>query len=380
MSTGTGLTLFHPSVVGKLSLRNRLMRSATCEYMADIHTGAPDARQREHYRGLGEGGVGLIVTGHLAVQMEGRSHVWMASMASDDLVPLWRETIAPAQSAGARFMAQINHAGASASFADNPTRLSPSGVPSSTFVPCRPYAASEQEIQDVIEAFGNAARRVREAGFDGVQLHGGHGYLVCQFLSPMMNLRDDDWGGDETKRCAFLVALTREMRRQVGPDYPLWLKLGVAGSEASGLTKEMGARAGALAAESGVDCIEITTGLGVPAWVDAREEGCYRPMAEAVREQVGPDYPLALVGGFSTLAGMQAMLDSDLVQMISLSRPLIAEPDLPLRLEQGLSDRAICVRCNRCRSERPGDGIACHREGGGLDPRRPLENLDILRG
>jgi 2,4-dienoyl-CoA reductase-like NADH-dependent reductase (Old Yellow Enzyme family) len=118
----------------------------------------------------------------------------------------------------------------------------------------------------------------------------------------------------------------------------------------------------------------------MPAWVGLKAEGYYRPMAEAVRQRVGAGYPLALVGGFRTTQGMQEALDSGLVQLVSLCRPLIAEPDLPNRLARGESEACACIRCGRCRSERPGDGIACHRDGGGLDMRHPPESLDYLRG
>jgi 2,4-dienoyl-CoA reductase-like NADH-dependent reductase (Old Yellow Enzyme family) len=195
----------------------------------------------------------------------------------------------------------------------------------------------------------------------------------------MTNQREDRWGGDEPRRSAFLLSVAAEVRQQVGDDFPVWLKLGVEGSQASGPTREAGARVAAAVAQRGIDCIEVSNSLGMPEWVDTKKEACYLPMAQAVRALVGPEYPLALVGGFRTLDGMQATLASGIVQMISLSRPLIAEPDLPQRLESGASEAVQCIRCGLCRAERPGDGIACHRDGGGLDLRRPLESLDILR-
>ena len=184
--------------------------------------------------------------------------------------------------------------------------------------------------------------------------------ITTQFLTPATNRRSDRWGGDSERRLAFLGAVAAEVRRQVGADYPVWIKLGVAGKEEDGLTLAEGAGAAALCVEAGIDAIEISHGLGVPAWTKEAPEPPYLAMAEAVRAAVGPDYPLALVNGFRNLDVMQNVLDSDLVQIISLCRPLIVEPDLPRKLRDGLSDRASCARCSQCWPNELGEGIACH--------------------
>jgi 2,4-dienoyl-CoA reductase-like NADH-dependent reductase (Old Yellow Enzyme family) len=222
---------------------------------------------------------------------------------------------------------------------------------------------SEEDIQRLVQAFGQAARRVREAGFDGAQIHGAHGYLVTQFLTPMTNRRDDAWGGDAERRLAFLKAIVREARRQVGDDYPLWIKLGVAGHEESQLTIAEGARIAAACANYGVDCIEISHALGEPEELDMRQEAPYRPWAEAVRQAVGDDFPLALVNGFRTRAGMEAVLENGMVQMVSLCRPLIVEPDLPNKLRKDSDYEHVCTRCWECWPKELGMGVACRNAG-----------------
>ena len=350
--------LFDPMTIGSLQLRNRIMRSATAEFLADSDTGAPTPRMSAIYRALAEGGVGLIVTGHACVEYSGRAHAHMAAMAADDLIPAWSEVIRPAQQAGARVMIQINHGGASVDPAVTPDPLSPSGVATNDLA--SPRVMAEVEILGIVRAFGQAARRAREAGFDGVQIHGAHGYLVTQFLSPATNRRDDRWGGDTERRRAFLQAVAGEVRCQVGEDYPVWIKLGVAGKQESGLTVTEGAAVAAACWCFGIECVEISHALGVPEDLDTRAQARYLRLAEAVREAVEGDFPLALVSGFSSLSVMNEVLASGVVQIISLCRPLIAEPDLPNKLRNALSDAAVCERCNRCRPDVSGEGIACH--------------------
>lgn len=361
-SVTTGL--FEPAEVGGLRLRNRLMRSATAERMADSDTGAPGPRMAALYRELAEGGVGLIVTGHAYVVRGGKAHPEMAALDRDDLIPLWRDTIRPAQAAGAKVMVQINHGGASCDPLATPDPRSPSGVATNTrgFYehPLHSGALTDEEIVDIVQAFGQAARRAKEAGFDGVQIHGAHGYLTSQFLTPFTNRRDDRWGGDGERRLAFLRVVADAVRRQVGAGYPVWIKLGVTGREDAGLTLEEGARAAAACVDVGIDAIEISHAVGTPAWAKNAPEPPFLPMAEAVRAAVPPDYPLALVNGFRHVSVMQRTLESGVVQLISLCRPLIVEPHLPRMLQAGDVDEAICASCGQCWPNTFGEGIACH--------------------
>ena len=157
-----------------------------------------------------------------------------------------------------------------------------------------------------------------------------------------------------------LAPAVQEIRAQVGSDYPLWCKLGVAGKAEGGLSLAEGARVAAACAARGVDCVEISHAIGIPEGIDTKQEAAFRPLAKEVREAVGPEYPLAVVYGFSTRAGMEAVLAGGLVQMVSLCRPLIAEPDLPQKLRQTAGYQAACVRCGKCWPKALGEGTACH--------------------
>jgi 2,4-dienoyl-CoA reductase-like NADH-dependent reductase (Old Yellow Enzyme family) len=350
--------LYDPITIGSLTIRNRIMRSATAERMADPESGRPLPRLADVYAALARGGVGLIVTGHAYVERGGKAHPEMASIADDELIPAWREVVRPAQKTGARVIMQINHCGASCDPTVTPDPISPSGV--ETASGATPRAMSEEEARRIVGAFGQAARRARAAGLDGVQIHGAHGYLVTQFLSTKTNQRDDAWGGDAERRRAFLDAVIAEVRGQVGDDYAVWIKLGVEGKAESGLPLAEGAQVAAACAQRGVDCVEISHALGIPETLDTKQEAAFRPLAEGVREAVGPSYPLAVVYGFSTRAGMEAVLENGLVQMVSLCRPLIAEPDLPDKLRRVEGYEAACARCGKCWPEAPGEGAACH--------------------
>jgi len=350
--------LFEPITLGGLALRNRLMRSPTAERVADPTTGAPSPKQRAIYEALARGGIGLIVTGHAYVARSGKAHPEMASIESDDLIPAWRETVRPAQELGARVIMQVNFGGSSCDPAVTPHPISPSGVVTNPQV--APRAMTENEIAQVIAAFGQAARRAREAGLDGVQIHGAHGYLVTQFLSSGLNQRDDAWGGSPEKRLAFLRQVVAAMQNAAGADYPIWIKLGVSGAAQHGLTLPEGATVAAACAQMDIAAIEISHAMGEPEERDTSFEAPYLPLAHAVRQVVGPDYPLALVNGFRTRPAMESVLASGAAQIISLCRPLILEPDLPNKLRDNPTYEPACVRCSRCWPDAPGKGSACY--------------------
>lgn len=209
--------LFSPFQIGNLTLKNRLVRSATAERMADTE-GRPQERLTAFYRQLAQGGVGLIITGHMTVHAGGKAHPEMTSVAADDLIPSLAILSAAVHEEGGKIVAQINHGGLQAGAVDEP--IAPSGVQFPNMAhPAR--AMTQAEIQNTIQAFAEAAGRVKQAGFDGVQIHSAHGYLISEFLSPLSNLRNDEWGGSLENRMRFLDKVAHAVRSTVGPDYPI---------------------------------------------------------------------------------------------------------------------------------------------------------------
>ncbi len=354
--------LFDPGTIGTLQLPNRLIRSATAERMAEPD-GRPRAPLQDLYRELCEGGVGLIVSGHMYVHPSGKAHPEMTGIHDDALIPHLADLTAAVHGAGGRIAAQINHGGMQCSQETVSQTVAPSAV-EAPFLSRAPRALTTAEITMLVQAYAAAAGRALRAGFDAVQLHAAHGYLVSQFLSPFTNRRTDDWGGDFDRRLHFLRAVSEGVRDEVGPDYPVFVKLGMVDGVDGGLRPQDGARVAAALADMGLDGLEISGGIGGGASLNTRagirsetEEAYFRPLAQRARRSTS--LPIALVGGIRSLDVMEDLLRSGDADFISLCRPLIREPDLPRRLRQGLQDRASCISGNRCWPDAPGEGIAC---------------------
>ena len=362
----TRTELFTPTQIGRLELKNRLMRSATAERLATEPIGRATPALVEMYRALAQGGVGLIVTGHAYIAPEGKAHPEMLSAHCDQMLPGLTMLAETVHAAGGRIAMQINHGGRQSDPA-LPERVAPSAVPlAGAETPPRPM--THNEIVETIEAFAQAARRAKSAGFDAVQIHAAHGYLIGQFLSPHTNRRTDRWGGDFERRLRFLAAVCEAVRGQVGADYPVFIKLGMSDNLSrvpDGLTPEDGARIVARLADFGLDAVEISGGYGggqgdfnVRAGVgSAAPEAYFRPLAR--RAKAATHLPVILVGGLRSRAVMEAVLASGDADLIALCRPLIREPDLPNRLHSGQAEAAACISGNRCWPTGPGQGIAC---------------------
>jgi 2,4-dienoyl-CoA reductase-like NADH-dependent reductase (Old Yellow Enzyme family) len=361
---GTTTMLFTPAKVGTLALPNRLVRSATAECMADAD-GRPRPRLKEFYRELASGGVGLIITGHMYVHPSGKAHRGMTGVYADELIPDLAELADAIHREGGRVAVQINHGGMQCDPEAAAETIAPSAV-NASFLEGPAREMTGDEIDLLIDAYAQAARRVKAAGFDGVQIHGAHGYLVSQFLSPFVNRRRDEWGGDLDGRTRFLRAICKAVREQVGPDYPAFIKLGLtdATTVEGGLTIEEGVQVVAALAGMGLDAVEISGGVGGGTDLSTRaavrypeDEGYFRPLARQARPVT--QLPIILVGGFRSRPVMEATLASGDADLISVCRPLICEPDLPNRLREGRQIKSACISAGRCWPRRAEEGIAC---------------------
>ena len=358
--------LFATAVIGTLEVRNRLVRSATAERLATEPAGRATPALADLYRSLARGGVGLIITGHAYVTAWGKAHPEMLGAYCDEMLPGLRTLVDAVHAEGGRIALQINHGGRQCSAKSVPDILAPSAVPTPRGQTPREMTAGE--IADAVEGFGQAARRARLAGFDAVQIHGAHGYLIGQFLSPHTNRRTDAWGGDFERRLRFLEAVCEAIRGHVGSDYPVLIKLGMADNEdrvADGMTADDGARIVGRLADLGLDAVEVSGGdgggqgdynirLGVGSQAP---EAYFRRLARLAKANTS--LPVILVGGLRSRVIMDEVLASGDADLISLCRPLIREPDLPRRLRTGEATVSACVSCGRCWAERPGEGIRC---------------------
>jgi len=355
--------LFSPITINSLTLPNRFVRSATAERMA-----APDGsllpEAARLYENLTEGGVGLIITGHASVSREGRAHPWMTGIHDDSHLPGLREATEAAHRAGGRIAVQINHSGG---MKEVDLDLSPPLAPSACLYEQTGHQARELsggEIERIIEEFGQAARRALAAGFDAIQIHAAHGYLVNQFLSPLTNQRRDHWGGSLRNRMRFLLSVYGRVRQEVGRGYPLLCKLAISDFKEGGLTAEDGLQVAERLAREGIDALEISGGLAGSRYVKGRadlewmrKEGYFSPYTRQVKERV--KVPVILVGMMRSLDFMERALAEGYADLIALCRPFIREPDVIKRLQEGLQGKSTCTSCNECTGPSRSEPIAC---------------------
>lgn len=380
--------LFEPGRIGPVEIRNRIVRAGTSEGMGD-ERGAVTDRLVVLYEEIARNRVGLMITGHLYVQGRGKYAAGQTGIDSDELIPGLARIAAAAHRHGARILAEVAHAGSQSRVPDN-RPLAPSPVPNQ--LTGRPVEeASEEEIEEALEAFAAGARRAIEAGFDGVHIHGANGYLISEFSSPLTNRRSDKWGGSPEGRDRFALELVRRLRGVVPADRALTMKLGMfdAVEDPNGLkVDEAVHRAGRLVA-AGLDAIEVScNAMKLPSdsaatyvAVDRRRaledllfhrlhkgpepEAYFLPLARALRAEV--DTSVILVGGLRTRATLERVLADDAVDFVAMSRPFIREPDIARQLEDGRQGVVDCVSCNLCLMHEGHHELRCWRV-----PRRRL--------
>jgi 2,4-dienoyl-CoA reductase-like NADH-dependent reductase (Old Yellow Enzyme family) len=350
-------------MIGSCEISNRFVRSATAEYLSD-EDGRPLPELRDMYRALAEGGVGLIVTGHAYVHPSGRCRVQMSGIHQDASLSDWSEVTAAVHEAGSKIAMQINHGGRQCDpAAVDGLMLAPSPIPLNRDSP-RPIEVSERQIESLLRAFADAAGRVKEAGFDAVQVHSAHGYLINSFNSPASNWRRDAWGGSLSRRFRFLEEVAAAVRDVVGDDYPMFVKLGTVDFVRDGLTEKDGVEIIRHLRDMGFDALEISGGIGggsMRTGINSPEKEAYfLPIARMARYVT--DLPIILVGGLRSREVMDRILDEGSADFISLCRPLIREPDLPNRLREGQA-AATCISCNQCWPREGELGISCHCVG-----------------
>jgi 2,4-dienoyl-CoA reductase-like NADH-dependent reductase (Old Yellow Enzyme family) len=353
------LKLFEPGNIGSLDLKNRLVRSATAERMAD-EAGRPEPPLTEMYTALAQGGVGLLITGHAYVHPTGKAHPATTGVYEDSLIPTLQTLSEAVHREEGKVVMQINHAGRQTSAEVIGQRpWAPSPLARSKSSP-RPQEMTETQIEEIIRAFARAAGRAQAAGFDGVQIHAAHGYLVNQFNSPATNWRRDRWGKDAASRLRFFEQVAATIRDEVGDDYPLLTKLGIQDFVRDGMTLYDGLEIVRHLADWGIDGVEISGGIGSANTrkdiLRPEDESYFLSQARMARRVT--DLPILLVGGMRSREVMERILEEGTADFISVCRPLIREPDLPKRLQAG-QKKSTCVSCNRCWPP-PGEyGVKC---------------------
>jgi len=335
-----------------VTLPNRICKAAMTEGVADPLLRAT-ARHERLYRTWGDGGAGLLLTGNVQVDrtdLERPGNVAIDASEPRSVSREAREALArwarAGTAAGNHLWMQISHGGRQSPWYVTRRPLAPSAVQLKILGNyARPRAVTEAEIHELIRRFAAAASIARETGFTGVQVHGAHGYLISSFLSPVTNLRSDDWGGPLENRARFLLEVVRAVRGAVGPDFPVSVKLNSDDFRKGGFTNVECLEVVRWLNEESVDLLEISGGtyeqprlLGAEG--RAEDAVPVRPSTQA-REAYFLDYaaairrvarmPMMVTGGFRSRAGMEAALEGD-CDVVGLGRPLCWQPDFPRRL------------------------------------------------
>ena len=346
-------TLFDETTLNGMVLKNRLVRSATWEGMA-APDGRPTAKLAACYATLARGGVGLIITGYTFISPGGRQLPGQMGMHSDEFCPDMRLLADAVHREGGKICLQLVHCGGQATTKSAGRRpLAPSAVKVDQY-PELPEELTEAGILDLIGLFGDSARRAWECGFDAVQLHSAHGYLINQFLSPLTNRRNDNWGGDVQNRSRFLLEVYRSIRANVGPDFPVLAKLNGSDNLAGGLILEDAVHAARELDAEGIDAIEVSGGTPasgnetpVRQHIDNPAEEAYN-LHLAVRIKNTVSCPVMVVGGLRSFDVTEGIIRRGEADYAALSRPFIREPDLPRRWQGGDETHARCISCNGC--------------------------------
>ena len=333
-------------------LPNRIAKAAMSERLC-APGGAPSEELVRLYARWSAGGPGLLITGNVMVD-DSIAEEGNVIVDSERHLPALRAWAEAGTRGNTALWMQINHPGRQVPRLVSRRPVAPSAVQmrGTGGLFAEPRALEDHEIEAIVQRFATTAAIAKSAGFTGVQLHGAHGYLISQFLSPLTNRRTDRWGGDPDRRRRFLIEVVRAVRAAVGRHFPVGLKLNSADFQRGGFDQtESMAVVEALDAE-GIDLLEVSGGTyesavmfqeAKPVHASTRtREAYFLEYAEAVRSKTG--VPLMVTGGFRSKAGMQAALESGATDVIGLARPLAVEPSLPHDLLTGARDAAAPIR------------------------------------
>ena len=316
------------------------------------------------YKKLGEGGAGMIITGHMAVSADGRTGKKQAGVYSDSQIDSLVKLVESVKSGGrdVPLLAQISHAGS----------RTVSGISKHPMIPwvpgpevedkkrlrlfktipagLEPVQMNDSELAKLTERFGEGAARIKEAGFDGVQIHAAHGYFISQTLSRATNMRDDRWGGSPEKRSRFLLKTIEAVKAMAGNDFPILIKINCSDFHPAGLDPADSLAAAAAAVRAGVTGVEVSG--GTPGSTKSRgpirragDECYFSPWSRAFKKKLS--VPVILVGGIRELSDIENLVVRGAADLVSFSRPFIREPDFPIKMRNG-KKRVDCISCNLC--------------------------------
>lgn len=350
--------LFTPTRIGSLTLKNRFVRSATWENMA-TEDGHMTDKLYGIYRELAEGGVGLIVTGYANIVPEEKPNAGMMGMYDDSFIPEYKKLTDLVHQHDSKIMMQLAYGGTKTTY-DLGERVifAPSEV-AERGTQTLGKAMTKDEIAYIVEAFARASLRAKESGFDGVEIHAAHTYLINQFLSPYYNQRNDEYGGSLENRMRFLLEIFEETRKLVGVDFPILIKLTATEFFEGGLTFDETREICKKLEQVGADALIISGNIHGKA-IDIvgesydgytlQKEGFFHQYGDVISKEV--NVPVITVGGLTDIEAIEQIADNTNIDCFALSRPLLSEPNLIKRWEEGDRSPALCETCSKCRTKR----------------------------
>lgn len=379
-------SMYDAKALGGIKLKNAIIRSATHEGWCDDE-GYPTELMAKKYAVMAKGEVGAIITGYAGIQKDGKAPNFNMNMIDDDeSVPVYKELVNVVHKYNTPMIMQLAHCGRQtrSKITGMPT-VAPSAIRDKHYNEDMPVELSHNAIEKIIENFVNAVTRAKKAGFDGVQLHIAHGYLLSMFLSSYANHRQDKWGGSLENRFRIIKEIISQARALVG-NYPIWAKINAFDNRPGGMRIEEAIEFCKLLEKAGCDAIEVSSGSAEDKFMTARNavapvDGIFKfnfkfrdlpplakwfmrpfakralkppkqhlvynvPAAQAIKQAVS--VPVIVVGGINTVDAIQSILDKGQADAVSMSRPFIMEPNLVAKFKSGKQVSARCKYCNLC--------------------------------
>ena len=344
--------LFQTTEINGMKMKNRFVRSATYEAMAELDGTVKD-QLCDYIEDLCRGEVGLIISGHTHVTKKGQAGPRQMGIYSDAMIDGLKRVTSVVHENGGVIAAQLAHAGQKGIGKEEYAAQGPSEIVKDGLI--QATEMTTDDIKFTISAYGDAAERSVKSGFDAIQIHAAHGYLLSQFLSPYYNKRTDDYGGNINNRARLLLEVYKEVRQRVGKSFPVMAKINSEDFLTGGLTVKEMLDVTHMLEDHGMDAIEMSGGTFesgdlIPSRVGTSKskerEVYYKKAAEAYKREIKT--PLILVGGFLSFDVAQEAVTLGQADYIALSRPLIREPHLVSRWAGGDRSKAKCISCNKC--------------------------------
>lgn len=379
-------TIFEPASIGSIRLRNKIIRSATHEGMADKR-GFPTEKLKNLYVRLARGGAGAVITGYAGIQADGKSPLLAMSMIDDDAsIPAYKELTEAVHEHDTPIIMQLAHCGRQtrSKVTGLPT-VAPSARRDSFYSEDMPEELSDTDINKIIDNFVNAIVRAREAGFDGVQLHLAHGYLLSEFLSSYSNLRHDKWGGSTKNKYRIVGEIFARARQRVD-DYPILVKMNGYDGRKNGMTPDEAGLLAEMLEKSGCAAIEVSCGVfedglstmrgeKLPAEAAMTHNFKYKALPGLVKTIAAPilktfmkqpkpllkynleaaiqiknrvNIPVIVVGGINNIHDIDEIINRRNIDFVSMSRPFISEQNIVYKFRNKKQTSSKCIMCNYC--------------------------------